>query len=135
MFRTIFTTLRALLKSGLCGSQLCIRSDTASYVYVIFHRLQFLLFSPTFNPKKSLSYQVWRLVSLCDTQHTYVFIICIFYHFYFSLTFNSKKSLSGQVWRQVSLCDTLHLCLSSDSVVTVESLHCVESIVESTVVL
>ena len=31
MFRTIFTTLRALLKSGLCGTQLCIRSDTASY--------------------------------------------------------------------------------------------------------
>ena len=31
MFRTIFTTLRALLKSGLCGPQLCIRSDTASY--------------------------------------------------------------------------------------------------------
>ena len=30
MFRTIFTTLRALLKSGLCGTQLCIRSDTAS---------------------------------------------------------------------------------------------------------
>ena len=32
MFRTIFTTLRALLKSGLCATQLCIRSDTASYV-------------------------------------------------------------------------------------------------------
>ena len=32
MFRTIFTTLRALLKSGLCGPQLCIRSDTASYM-------------------------------------------------------------------------------------------------------
>ena len=31
MFRTIFTTLRALLKSGLCATQLCIRSDTASY--------------------------------------------------------------------------------------------------------
>ena len=31
MFRTIFTTLRALLKSGLCGTQMCIRSDTASY--------------------------------------------------------------------------------------------------------
>ena len=31
MFRTIFTTLRALLKSGLCRPQLCIRSDTASY--------------------------------------------------------------------------------------------------------
>ena len=30
MFRTIFNTLRALLKSGLCGPQLCIRSDTAS---------------------------------------------------------------------------------------------------------
>ena len=34
MFRTIFTTLRALLKSGLCATQLCIRSDTASYVNV-----------------------------------------------------------------------------------------------------
>ena len=32
-FRTIFTTLRALLKSGLCATQLCIRSDTASYVF------------------------------------------------------------------------------------------------------
>ena len=32
MFRIIFTTLRALLKSGLCGLQLCIRSDTASYL-------------------------------------------------------------------------------------------------------
>ena len=32
MFRTIFTTLRALLKSGLCRPQLCIRSDTASYL-------------------------------------------------------------------------------------------------------
>ena len=31
MFRNIFTTLRALLKPGLCASQLCIRSDTASY--------------------------------------------------------------------------------------------------------
>ena len=31
MFRTIFTTLGALLKSGLCATQLCIRSDTASY--------------------------------------------------------------------------------------------------------
>ena len=31
MFRTIFTTLRALLKSGLRATQLCIRSDTASY--------------------------------------------------------------------------------------------------------
>ena len=31
MFRTIFTTLTALLKSSLCGTQLCIRSDTASY--------------------------------------------------------------------------------------------------------
>ena len=31
MFRTIFTTLRALLKSGLCATLLCIRSDTASY--------------------------------------------------------------------------------------------------------
>ena len=31
MFRTIFTTLTALLKSGLCATQLCIRSDTASY--------------------------------------------------------------------------------------------------------
>ena len=31
MFRTIFTTLRALLKSDLCATQLCIRSDTASY--------------------------------------------------------------------------------------------------------
>ena len=27
----VFTTLRALLKSGLCATQLCIRSDTASY--------------------------------------------------------------------------------------------------------
>ena len=35
MFRTIFTTLRALLKSGLCGPQLCIRSDTASYALVL----------------------------------------------------------------------------------------------------
>ena len=33
MFRTIFTTLRALLKSGLCGLQLCIRSDTASLTH------------------------------------------------------------------------------------------------------
>ena len=33
MFRTIFTTLTALLKSGLCATQLCIRSDTASYFY------------------------------------------------------------------------------------------------------
>ena len=32
MFRTIFTTLRALLKSGLCATQLCIRSDTATNV-------------------------------------------------------------------------------------------------------
>ena len=31
MSTTIFTTLRALLKSGLCATQLCIRSDTASY--------------------------------------------------------------------------------------------------------
>ena len=31
MFRTIFTTLTPLLKSGLCATQLCIRSDTASY--------------------------------------------------------------------------------------------------------
>ena len=30
MFRTIFTTLRALLKSGLCATQLYIRSDTSS---------------------------------------------------------------------------------------------------------
>ena len=45
MFRTIFTTLRALLKSGLCGLQLCIRSDTASYVLVktfFFTAIQFL---------------------------------------------------------------------------------------------
>ena len=32
MFRTIFTTLTALLKSDLCATQLCIRSDTASYM-------------------------------------------------------------------------------------------------------
>ena len=31
MFRTIFTTLTALLKLGLCATQFCIRSDTASY--------------------------------------------------------------------------------------------------------
>ena len=98
-----------------------------------FHLSLFLLllFSPSFNPKSSLSGQVWRQVSLCDTQH-----ICV-YHLYlvsfFSLIFNSKKSLSGQVWRRVSLCDTQHLCLSSNSVVTVERLHCVESLVESTV--
>ena len=30
MFRTVFTTLTAPLKSGLCATQLCIRSDTAS---------------------------------------------------------------------------------------------------------
>ena len=35
MFRTIFTTLRALLKSGLCATQLCIRSDTASYALLL----------------------------------------------------------------------------------------------------
>ena len=34
MFRTIFTTLTALLKSSLCGTQLCIRSDTASYTEI-----------------------------------------------------------------------------------------------------
>ena len=31
MFRTIFTTLRVLLKSGLCATQLYHRSDTSSY--------------------------------------------------------------------------------------------------------
>ena len=31
MFRTIFTTLTALLKSGLCATQLYPRSDTSSY--------------------------------------------------------------------------------------------------------
>ena len=31
ILRTIFNTLRALLKSSLCATQLCIRSDTASY--------------------------------------------------------------------------------------------------------
>ena len=31
VFRTIFTTLRALLKSGLSATQLYIRSDTSSY--------------------------------------------------------------------------------------------------------
>ena len=31
VLKTIFTTLRALLKSGLCVTQLCIRSDTSSY--------------------------------------------------------------------------------------------------------
>ena len=33
MFRTIFTTLRALLKSGLCATQLCIGSDSSSYTF------------------------------------------------------------------------------------------------------
>ena len=36
MFRTIFTALRALLKSGLCATQLCIRSDTASYIHILW---------------------------------------------------------------------------------------------------
>ena len=31
VFRTILNTLRALLKSSVCATQLCIRSDTASY--------------------------------------------------------------------------------------------------------
>ena len=35
MFRTIFTTLRALLKSGLCATQLYPRSDASSYGHCV----------------------------------------------------------------------------------------------------
>ena len=36
VFKTILTTLRAFLKSGVCTTQLCIRSDTASQVKVFW---------------------------------------------------------------------------------------------------
>ena len=44
MFRTIFTTLTALLKSGLCATQLCIRSDTASHLH--WYSLVFVFLYP-----------------------------------------------------------------------------------------
>ena len=42
MFRTIFTILRSLLKSGLCATQLCPRSDTSSYTASLFTLLTLL---------------------------------------------------------------------------------------------
>ena len=47
MFRTIFTTLRALLKLGLCATQLCIRSDTASYTLAVSHSKSIFIFTKT----------------------------------------------------------------------------------------
>ena len=56
MFRTIFTTLRALLKSGLCGPQLCIRSDTASYPDVNHHGRRFSQFDICFAQRTFSTY-------------------------------------------------------------------------------
>ena len=55
MFRTIFTTLGALLKSGLCATHLYIRSDTSSY-----HTCDeiFLLYS-SFSMERQLRLNDW----------------------------------------------------------------------------
>ena len=69
MFRTIFTTLRALLKSGLCGPQLCIRSDTASYFLIYFSFYTFFWVwcapgsAPTFLVFADMCGRAWRITS------------------------------------------------------------------------
>ena len=65
MFRTIFTTLRALLKSGLCGTQLCTRSDTASYKVSIPKRLHHLPWLPSINRSMIAVLQNGRQALIC----------------------------------------------------------------------